>query len=53
MLYEVITNAPKKYWDLYDRNKLNLADNPYRPKDAPDAAIHNWAELRAYSYNFV
>lgn len=41
-------NAPKKYWDLYDASKINLADNSYRPKDAPDAAIHNWGELRAY-----
>jgi len=41
-------NAPKKYWDLYDRDEIDLADNPYRPKDAPDAAIHNWGELRAY-----
>jgi iduronate 2-sulfatase len=41
-------NAPKKYWDLYDRDKIDLADNPYRPKDAPDAAIHSWGELRAY-----
>ncbi len=41
-------NAPKEYWDLYDRDKLSLADNPFRPKDAPNAAIHNWGELRAY-----
>jgi len=41
-------NAPKKYWDLYDRDKINLADNSFRPKDAPDAAIHSWGELRAY-----
>jgi len=41
-------NAPKSYWDLYDRNRIELADNPFRPKDAPDAAIHNWGELRAY-----
>lgn len=41
-------NAPKKYWDLYSRDKIKLADNPFRPKDAPDAAIHNWGELRAY-----
>ena len=41
-------NAPKKYWDLYDPDEIDLADNPYRPKDAPDAAIHNWGELRAY-----
>ena len=41
-------NAPKKYWDLYDRDKIELADNPFRPKDAPDQAIHTWGELRAY-----
>ena len=41
-------NAPKKYWDLYKREEINLADNPFRPKGAPDLAMHNWAELRAY-----
>jgi arylsulfatase A-like enzyme len=41
-------NAPKKYWDLYRREKIDLADNPFRPKGAPDAALHNWGELRAY-----
>ncbi|MFC1558728.1 sulfatase, partial [candidate division KSB1 bacterium] len=42
-------NAPKKYWDLYDREKIDLADNPFRPKGAPDAALHNWGELRQYA----
>ncbi|HIJ53587.1 MAG TPA: sulfatase [Planctomycetes bacterium] len=41
-------NAPKRYWDLYKREKIDLADNPFRPKGAPDAALHNWGELRAY-----
>ncbi|MBI1387528.1 MAG: sulfatase-like hydrolase/transferase [bacterium] len=41
-------NAPKKYWDLYDRDAIIMADNPFRPKDAPDAAMHNWGELRQY-----
>lgn len=27
--------APKKYWDLYDRDKIEIADNRQRPKDAP------------------
>ncbi len=40
--------APRKYWDLYDRNKLDLADNPFAPQDAPQYALSNWAELRAY-----
>ncbi len=41
-------NAPKKYWDMYDPEEIDLADNPFRPKGAPDAALHNWGELRAY-----
>jgi arylsulfatase A-like enzyme len=39
-------NAPKKYWDLYTEEELSLADNPFKPKDAPDAAMHDWGELR-------
>jgi len=42
-------NSPKKYWDLYDHDAIDLADNSYRPKDAPDAAMHNSGELRAYA----
>lgn len=42
-------NAPTKYWDMYDRNKIQLPDNNYRPKDAPDASVHNSGELRAYT----
>ena len=39
-------NAPRKYWDLYDEDDIELADNPYKPKNAPDAAMHHWGELR-------
>ena len=39
-------NAPKKYWDLYDRETLELADNPLPPAGAPKEAIHQWGELR-------
>jgi len=42
-------NCPKRYWDLYKRDEINLADNPFRPKGAPDAALHNWGELRSYA----
>jgi len=28
-------NAPKKYWDLYERNEIQLADNRYLPKGLP------------------
>lgn len=41
-------NAPKKYWDLYDRSKLVLADNPYLPKNSPAFAVHGDQELRSY-----
>ena len=41
-------NAPQKYWDLYDPETITLPDNYYRPENAPDAAIHNFGELRGY-----
>ena len=41
-------NSPKKYWDLYDPAKLKLADNPFRPKDAPPYAVTDFGELRNY-----
>ena len=39
-------NAPKKYWDMYDPDKIDLADNPFIPQGAPSKAIHQWNELR-------
>jgi len=41
-------NAPKKYWDLYRRDKIRLADNPFLPKGAPKMAASGWGELRKY-----
>lgn len=41
--------APKKYWDLYDPAKIELAPNPFRPKDAPDYAILPGGEMRVYN----
>ncbi len=40
--------APKKYWDLYKREELKLAPNPFAPKGAPRQAMHNFGELRNY-----
>jgi iduronate 2-sulfatase len=37
-------NAPKKYWDLYDRAKLPPL-NPARPTNAPDIAFHQSTEI--------
>ncbi len=40
--------APKKYWDLYDPEKIQLASNKFRPKEAPNFAILPGGELRNY-----
>ena len=40
--------SPKKYWDLYDPAKIQLAPNPFRPKGAPPYAILPGGELRSY-----
>lgn len=37
-------NAPKRYWDLYDRAKLP-ALNPARPEGAPEIAFHQSTEI--------
>ena len=43
-------NAPKTYWDLYDRNMIRQPNNyNYVPRDAPKISISNWPEMRAYS----
>jgi arylsulfatase A-like enzyme len=40
--------APKRYWDLYDPAKIELASNPFHPKGAPEYAIMPGGELRSY-----
>lgn len=39
-------NAPKKYWDMYERENIPLPDNQYTPKNAPDFALNDALELR-------
>jgi arylsulfatase A-like enzyme len=41
--------APKKYWDLYDRNNIELAKWQKAPVGAPEFAMHTWGELKSYS----
>jgi len=41
-------NAPKRYWDMYRREDIALAENPFVPKDAPGYATTDWGELRSY-----
>lgn len=43
-------NAPKKYWDLYNRNDISLPSNYLQPESTPRQAFHNFGELRHY-YN--
>lgn len=38
-------NAPKKYWDFYDRAKIPPPDPPGWPADAPRVAWHNSREI--------
>jgi arylsulfatase A-like enzyme len=46
--------APTKYWDLYDRDKITPAGNPFLPKDSPLMAMNSMYELRGcYDLEFV
>ncbi|MCB0656012.1 MAG: sulfatase [Saprospiraceae bacterium] len=40
--------APKKYWDLYDRDSIPLATNPFVPKGSPVMSMNSMYELRGY-----
>lgn len=41
--------APKKYWDLYDPKKIQLAARSELPKGAPALAGHSSGEVRRYT----
>ncbi|AKJ63677.1 sulfatase [Kiritimatiella glycovorans] len=41
--------APKRYWDLYDREAIELPDNQFYPIDAPPYAIYPRFELGQYT----
>ena len=40
--------APKKYWDLYRREKIELAHNPLPPENVPDIAMNAWRYVRSF-----
>ena len=44
--------VPRKYWDLYDREQISLAENHFPPRGAPAFAMNTMYELRDY-YNFL
>ena len=41
-------NAPKKYWDMYDGDKIKLADYPYRSNNLPKQVTGS-TEIKTYS----
>lgn len=38
-------NAPKKYWDLFDRSKLKVVQRRRPPENVPKIALHDSKEL--------
>ena len=41
-------NAPKKYWDLYDEEKIPLSPNPYITENVKKASLHGSGEFNGY-----
>ena len=41
--------APAKYWDLYKRNEIKLAEYQKEAEGSPAYAYHSWGELKAYA----
>ncbi|WP_147676526.1 sulfatase [Algibacter pacificus] len=41
-------NAPKRYWDLYNRNEIELPESYMQPESTPAEAFNNFGELRNY-----
>jgi arylsulfatase A-like enzyme len=41
--------SPKKYWDLYDRNKIEIAPFQKKAANSPDEAYHVSGELKSYT----
>lgn len=41
-------NCPKKYWDIYPEEEIELPPNHTPAVNAPPASMHNFGELRNY-----
>lgn len=41
--------APKKYWDMYERKDMPLAEYRKKAEGSPDFAYHKCGELQSYS----
>ncbi len=42
-------NAPKRYWDLYERDEIPLAENRFLPANVPLMAVNTAREIRGYT----
>jgi len=42
-------NAPKKYWNIYKREDIDLPESYFQPESTPKKAFHKYGELRNYS----
>lgn len=41
--------APKRYWDMYKREDIASAPNPFHPKNMPEGAVDSFpGEMRSY-----
>ncbi|MBD3290584.1 sulfatase-like hydrolase/transferase [candidate division KSB1 bacterium] len=41
--------APKKFWDMYSRDEIDLADNPFFPKGHNRYSMNGMGELESYT----
>lgn len=41
-------NAPKKYWDLYNREELQVSPNPFIAESVNNASLQNSGEFNGY-----
>lgn len=41
-------NAPKKYWDMYDRDEIPLTLSPFVPENVNPVSLHNNPEFNRY-----
>jgi iduronate 2-sulfatase len=47
-------SAPKRYWDLYDRDSISPASNPFLPENSPVMAMNSAYELTGcYDLEYV
>jgi arylsulfatase A-like enzyme len=41
-------NAPKKYWDMYNRDEIPLSPNPDAPENTTGISLHGSSEFNGY-----